>query len=144
MNDATFLMRGIPSHLVGPMWHYAEPFVKRALDHTSGELTHVDIRELCERRDVQLWIVTHGNRAVGALTTEIVQYPQRKHCRVITIGGTGLSDWIGLCDNTLVEWATSQGCDAIEAHVRKGFVPKLAELAYKHKHSTVVKELNHE
>lgn len=142
MND--YLMRGIPAYLVASMWHYAAPYVKRALDHTSGELTHEDVRSLCENRDVQLWLISHGNRAVGAVTTEIVVYPHRKHCRVITLAGSQFAEWIGLVDKTLVDWAREQGCDALEAHVRRGFVPKLADIGYRHKHSVVVKELDHE
>lgn len=144
MTTYGYLMRGIPAHLVAPMWHYAEPYVKRALDHTSGELSHDDIKRLCVERDVQLWLVSHGNRAVGAVTTEIVVYPHRKHCRVITLAGSQFAEWINLVDKTLADWALEQGCDALEAHVRRGFVPKLADIGYKHKHSVVVKELDHE
>lgn len=138
-----FFMRPIPFALVEPMWHYAEPYIKRALDHTSGEVNVDDIKRLCIERDVQLWIVSTGNRSIGAVTTEILNYPHRKHCRVITIGGSVLSEWLELCDNTLSTWATAQGCDAIEAYVRKGLVPKLAVLDWKHKHSIVAKELQH-
>lgn len=140
MNDI-FLMRGIPAPLVGTMWHYAEPYVKRALDHTSGELSAADFRRLAEQRDVQLWLISCGERVVGAVTTEIISYPHRKHCRVITLAGSRFSDWINICDNTLSGWAREQGCDALEAYVRKGFVQKLSDLDYRHKHSIVVKEL---
>lgn len=139
MNE--YLMRGIPAHFVGAMWHYAEPYIKRALDHTAGELTHEDIRALCEARDAQLWLITNGNRAVGAITTELVTYPRRKHCRVITLAGNQFAEWIELADNTLADWAKSQDCAALEAFVRKGFVPKLATIEWKHKHSIVTKEL---
>lgn len=139
----TFLMRGIPSHMVSPMWHYAEPYVKRALDQTSGELTYEDIRRLCEDRSIQLWLVSHDNAVVAALTTEIVQYPQRKHFRVITLGGSGFADWIGLVVKTLDDFAAAHGCDAVEAHVRRGLVQKLLPHGYHHKYSTVVRELPH-
>jgi hypothetical protein len=137
-------MRGIPALAVPTLWHYAEPFVKRALDHTNGELHADDIRALCENRDCQLWLITQGDRAVGAVTTELVNYPHRRHCRVITLGGSRLAEWMELCDNTLCAWATSQQCQGIEAFVRKGLVPKLAEIEWRHKHSIVYKELTHE
>lgn len=137
-------IRGIPAHLVAPMWHYAEPYVKRALDHTSGEISPDDLRAKCEERDIQLWLIAGSNRVVGAFTTEIVQYPRRKHCRVITLAGSGFAEWIGLVVKTLDDFAASTQCDAIEAHVRRGLVQKLVPLGYHHKYSTVVRELQHE
>lgn len=140
MND--FTMRGIPASLIDQLWHYAEPYLKRALDHTSGEVAVADIKQACLNRDVQLWLISRGTRVVAAITTEIVNYPHRKHCRVITLAGSDLASWLELADNTLCTWATEQGCDALESFVRKGLVPKLAPLAYKHKHSVLIKELN--
>lgn len=135
-------MRGIPANAVATFWHYAEPYIKRALDHTSGEVRFEDIRQLCEARDIQLWLISRGTRVVGAITTEIVQYPRRKHCRVITLGGSDFSNWVELADATLCEWAMSQKCAALETYVRKALVPKLAPLAYRHKHSVLIKELS--
>lgn len=137
-------MRGIPANSLPVFWHFAEPYIKRALDHTSGEVTAEDIHNACLARDVQLWLISQGPRVVGAITTEIVNYPRRKHCRVITLGGTAFSEWVGLADQTLCTWAREQGCVALETYVRKALVPKLAPLAYKHKHSVLIKELSDE
>ena len=136
-----FNMRGIPANLVGQLWHYAEPYIKRALDHANGEFTPDDFKGLCEERAVQLWLISKENRVVGAITTEIVIYPRKKHCRVITLAGSDFANWIELADATLCEWAKEQGCAALESYVRKGLVPKMTPLNYKHKHSVLVKEL---
>lgn len=136
-----YLVRGIPSHLVDRMWPFAEPYIKRALDHAAGEFSPDDLRESCRDRDAQLWLVSTGNRVVGAMTTEIVEYPKRKHCRVITIAGSGFDEWIATVDDTLVDWSRAQGCDALEAYVRRGFVKRLDPLGYRHKYSVVTKKL---
>lgn len=136
-----FHIQPIPAQMVPQMWRYAEPYIKRALDHTSGELRHEDVAKLCEAQDMQLWLVASGNRCVGAITTEIVVYPHRKHLRVVTLAGSQFSEWIELADNILVEFATQTQCHAVEALVRKGFVMKLAPLDYRHKYSVVVKEI---
>lgn len=141
MSETVFHIQPIPAQMVAQMWHYAEPYIKRALDHTSGELSFSDLAKLCEAQDMQLWIVAGGNRAVGAITTEIVVYPHRKHLRVVTLAGSQFAEWIELADNTLVAYAEHMQCDAIEALVRKGFVPKLAPLDYRHKYSVLVKEI---
>jgi hypothetical protein len=119
----------------------AEPFVKRALDHATGEILPEDLRSSCERRDAQLWLVSNKERAVGAAVTEIVYYPQRKHCVVLTIGGSGFPEWMEQLDQLLCAWAASQGCEVMEAHVRRGLVPRLAPIGYRHLHSIVYKPL---
>ena len=139
MND--YLFRGIPAPLVQHFWPFAEPYIKRALDHTSGEMHVMDFYHSCINRDMQLWLVSKGDRIVGAVTTEIVNYPHKRHCRVITIAGTAFAEWTGLVDETLSKWAVEQECSAIESFVRKGLVPRMAPFGYKHKHSLLLKEL---
>lgn len=139
MNE--YNIRGIPANTLGTFWRFAEPYIKRALDHTSGELKLEDLRNLCEDRAIQLWLISRGTRVIGAATTEIVVYPHRKHARVITLAGSDFDNWIEMADNHISEWAISQGCQAIESFVRKGLVQKMLHLAYRHKYSVIVKEL---
>lgn len=136
-----FLIRGIPAHLVDHFWKLAEPYVKRALDHTSGEISPADIRYFCKEKLAQLWLVTEGEKVIGCFTTEIVNYTQRRHARIITLGGSHFKEWALQLDIIVCGWAKENGCDAVEAFVRKGFVPILTDLGGKHKYSVVVKEL---
>lgn len=137
-----FHIRGIPANLVDHFWPFAEPFIKRALDHANGEFQPSDLKSYCKDRVVQLWLVSENDRIIAAATTEIVNYPRRRHCRVITLAGSKAPEWTGLLDIILAEWAKQQGCHAMEAYVRKGYVPVLAKHGYKHKYSAVVKEIS--
>lgn len=135
-----YKIQGIPAPLIDHFWKQVEPFVKRALEHNTGEVIASDIRELCKSRDAQLWVVTEGEKIVGVCTTELVNYPQKLYCRIHTLAGSG-RDWLSDLDIILCAWAKQQGCKAIEACVRKGFVPILLNYGGKHKYSIVVKEL---
>ena len=53
-------MKGIPPQGVESLWRFAEPFVKRALDHTFGEISHEDIKEFCKESVMQLWMISEG------------------------------------------------------------------------------------
>jgi hypothetical protein len=141
MPNSEYTIRGIPSQLIERMWEFALPYIKRALDHAAGEIAPDDLKRMCLERDGQLWLVSKGSAVVGAATTEIIVYPHKKHCRVITVAGSGFDGWIDQLDTLLCDWAASIGCDAMEAHVRKGFVPTLAKINYKHLHSVVIKKL---
>lgn len=139
--NARFHVRSIPASLVDRFWQYAEPYIKRALDHTSGEFLPADIRRFCRDDIIQLWLVSEGDRIIGAVTTEIVLYPNCKRCRVVTLAGTKAPEWAPLLDTILEDWARSEQCDGMEAFVRKGYVPILVKRGYQPKYSMVVKEL---
>lgn len=134
-------VRGVPAQAVQQFWPLALPYIKRALEHTHGEVLPADLLARCLERDIQLWLISREKRIFGAATTEIVVYPQRKHCRIITIAGSDFDSWSGNAADQIEEWAREQGCDGMEAFVRKGFVGKLQQLGYRHKQSVVIKEL---
>jgi hypothetical protein len=136
-----FRVRNIPVALVERFWPYAEPYIKRALDHTSGEFLPEDIRSFALQGIIQLWLVSEGNRIVGAVTTETVLYPKRKHCRIITLAGSQAAEWTHLVDTIVADWAKTEGCDAVEAFVRKGYVPTLTKLGFKFKYCAIVKDI---
>ena len=134
-------MKGIPPQAIEGLWRFAEPFIKRALDHTYGEISHEDIKAFCQNSDMQLWMVSEGKRIVGAGTTQIVVYPQMKVCRIVTLAGSDFPEWMNIAHMNLEMWAESMGCEGMECYVRKGFVPKLCGIGYKHKYSVCHKSL---
>lgn len=136
-----YFIQGIPAQFVEHFWPFAEPYIKRALDHTSGELHAMDIKRSCINRDMQLWLVSQEKRIFGAITTELVVYPHRKHCRVITLAGKDFNGWLEIADSTLLAWGKEQGCDALESIVRIGLAQRMKPFGYKHKHSVLLKEI---
>lgn len=136
-----YWIRGIPSPLVEMFWHYAIPYVKRALDYTNGEYEHTDLRQFCMNRDMQLWLVAKPERIVGAITTEIAVYPHRKHLRVVTLAGAEFDQWKRVANTALDDFARMNDCNAVECFVRRGFAKKLEEGGYKLRHCVLIKEL---
>lgn len=139
--NSEYRVIGIPSHLVEHFWHFAEPYIKRALDHASGEMLPEDMRAACMNKDMQLWLISHGERVVGASTTELVVYPRRKHCRIITLAGSHAEDWAADADKLIVAWAREQGCDAVETINRRGFIPKLEKAGYRFRQAVMIKQV---
>lgn len=137
-----YKIRGIPSNLVDRFWPLAAPYVKRALDHTRNEFLPEDIKAYCKDKVIQLWLVSEGERVVAAATTEIIVYPQAKHCRVVTLGGSKAVEWTELLLSVVLnDWAKEQGCTAMEAFVRRGYVKILADYGYKHMYSAVFRDV---
>jgi hypothetical protein len=136
-----YIIKGIPSEGIEVVWRFAEPFIKRALDHTFGELSSQDIAQFCENRDMQLWMIVKGTRVVGAGATQIVLYPQMKVCRIVALAGTEFDQWMDYAHAVIEAWALEQKCAAMESYVRKGFIPKLQGIGYKHRYSVAHKSL---
>lgn len=135
-------IKGLPAEAVPGLWRFAEPFIKRALDHTFGEVSIDDLKAMCMNRDAQLWMIAKGNRVVGAGTTSIVHYPQMKVARILTLAGTEFREWKDMAHAFIEIWAAEQmGCDAVEAYVRKGFVPQLLEIGYRTRYAVCHKSL---
>ena len=134
-------IKGIPAEHVEGLWRFAEPFIKRALDHTFGEVSAEDLKKMCLARNAQLWMAQKENRIIGAGITTIIDYPQMKVCRIITISGSDFDEWKDMCCMHIECWAEAQGCVAMEAYVRRGFVPKLLEIGFRHRYSVVHKSL---
>lgn len=136
-----YILRGIPQQGVEGIWRFAEPFIKRALDHTFGEVSIEDMKRLCLSRDMQLWMVLKDNRVVGAGTTMIIYHPQMKVCRIVALSGTEFKQWKDVAHMGIELWAAEQGCVAVECYVRRGFIPALQEIGYKHQYSVAHKSL---
>ncbi len=136
-----YQIKAIPSRAVDSLWRFAEPYVKRALEHTFGELNCDDIKQACMVENMQLWMILEGKRVVGSGTTSLVLHPQMKVCRIITLAGSDFCEWKDQAHMHIELWAASMGCVAMEAYVRKGFVPKLLEIGYKHRYSVMHKQL---
>jgi hypothetical protein len=137
-----FILRGIPHVMIEKVWPLAEPYVKRGLEHSYGEVSHLDLKRQCLERDGQLWVAyKKSGRIVGAGTTEIVQYPQMKVCRIITLAGSEFDEWMEMSHQIIEAWALEQGCDGIEAFVRRGFVPKLKDIGYQFRYAWLHKRI---
>lgn len=141
MEAKEYSIRGIPFDGVDKLWRFAEPFIKRALDHTFGEISLEDIHQACLNRDMQLWMIVSGSRVMGAGTTMITHYPRMKVCRIVTLAGSGFPEWMDIAHGNIEMWAAEQGCSAIEAYTRKGFVDKLKDIGYKHRYSVCHKPI---
>lgn len=139
MND--YHIRAIPKQNVNAIWRFAEPFVKRALDHTFGEIDAEAIRLFCGDGEMQLWMIVNGSRVVGATTTQLILYPCQKVCRIVTVAGTEFDEWKAASHAVIEAWAMDNACDSMETYIRKGFVTKLKELGYAHRYAVMHKSL---
>ena len=137
----TTFLTGIPSQEIDEIWEACEPFIERASKKGQSEMTSEDIYNFCKDAKMQLWIVFDSEANIKAVvTTEIINYPKKKVCRIITLGGEEIDNW--LHSITVIEaWAEEKGCHAIETFCRKGFIKKLEKYGYEQTYTVLGKEL---
>ena len=132
---------GVPVDMIDGVWMKVQPWINKALEFGNGEFEIGDIYSALIDREMQLWIIYERpeNHIVLAVVTQIVEYPQKKACRVVALGGENHLLW----EERLViieRWAMEQGCSSLEAFVRSGLAKKMKNLGYNSIYTVVSKE----
>ena len=137
----TTYLTGIPSQEIDEIWDACLPFIELASKKGQEEMSAKDIYNFCKDAKMQLWIVFDSDAEIKAVvTTEIVNYPRKKVCRVVTLGGEEIDNWLHSI-SVIEAWAEEKGCHAIETFCRKGFIKKLEKYGYEQTYTVLGKEL---
>jgi|TARA_R110000796_G_scaffold148579_2_gene265452 hypothetical protein len=137
----TTFLTGIPSQEIDEIWEACEPYIELGAKKGQSEMTSKDIYNFCKEAKMQLWIVFDSESNIKAVvTTEIINYPKKKVCRVITLGGQEIDNWLHSI-SVIEAWAEENGCHAMETFCRKGFIKKLEHYGYEQTYTVLGKEL---
>ena len=142
IDDKRFQLIGVPSLSVEEIWPRVEHLIKKGLEHGRGELDETDVLKFLIERVMQLWVVMDmlDNKPVMAGCTEIVNYPRKKICRAVVLGGNHIEEWMSHVKG-IEEWARTKGCDHMDAFVRKGLAKKMAKIDYKQEYVVLGKDI---
>jgi hypothetical protein len=126
----TWLFAPVPGEEVQAVWPEAWSCLKPAVEMTEGKFDERSIIELVRRGNLQLWIASSLDKDERiAVATELVVYPCQKWCRIVFVGGKGLSsafDFLG----TIEDWAMTQGCVGLETGGRPEWGRPLRRFGY--------------
>ena len=133
---------GIPSDRINEVWEDCEPYIEMGNGKSRDEMSVEDIYKRLSEARMQLWLVFNENREIiSVLTTEIIDYPRKTVCRIVTLGGKDLDIWVQDWLETIEAWALENDCVAMETVCRKGFIKKLEKFGYENAYTVLVKEL---
>jgi len=115
----------VEKHEINTLWNDVKDLIAKTNDDVLNEK---DVLEYLKAGHYILWIatVTNSDAIVAAMTVEYVHYPRHKMCRVVTIAGDRMSEWIGDL-NMLEDWALAQGCAYMDMYARRGWKKVLKE-----------------
>ncbi len=138
----TTYLTGIPSQEIDEIWDACVPFIELAAKKGQEEMSTKDIYNFCKDAKMQLWIVFDSDADIKAVvTTEIVNYPRKKVCRVVTLGGQEIDNWLHSI-SVIEALAESNDGHAMETFCRKGFIKKLEKHGYEQTYTVLGKELS--
>jgi len=135
------MIQGITSDYVEQAWEYVEDYIADSLKHGVGEYTTDDIKQLCQSKQMQLWIKWDDEEVKGAFVTQILNYPQMKILLVLLLGGNDFIKWRDEVDEVLQRFGKEHNCKFVEFFGRKGWGNYLKDINYKEQVRMFAKEI---
>jgi hypothetical protein len=107
------------------LWDEVKDSVLTALIEDGGRMTLTDIKDALDAQDMQLWGL-HDGILRAVMVTEIVNYPQMRVIRIVTVSGRDMELWLDKLIETVEAWGGEQGAHAMEFVGRLGWKKVLA------------------
>ena len=89
-----------------------------------------------------LWIIVKDDVIVTALTTRVIQYPNKRGLAVDWVGGGNMVEVLALSQSTLRKCAEDNNCDHIEGYGRKAWGRCLEKYGWKPEYIAYKMELS--
>lgn len=117
----------IPAADVGRTWFLCEPMLAKAMKNGECAYTLPEIKDGCERGVFHLWAWVEDKQIACCGVTHIQDFPSRKICSLMLVGGGKLRSWLKPAFEIMAEWAKRNGCSDMEGYARKGWLRVLPE-----------------
>lgn len=111
----------VPPSAVEGMWPEVEPHLKPSIEMSRGCFEPVDVMAFCVGGGFQLWVAYDGDNLIGAIVTELIDFPRRRMTRAPFAGGKDILKWYAAMDAAVEAWGRSWGATGICAVGRKGW-----------------------
>ena len=100
----------VPINAVYAVWPKVVGYMEDATATTDGKYTARDIYEGLENGVYVLWIIVENDDIIGALTTRIAVYPNRRSMSIDWVGGTKLEELLPMFHPVMAKYAKDNGC----------------------------------
>lgn len=123
------IISAVPPHYLNEVWWPVRQHLEGAAK-TAQKKFHVDdIYRGIAAGNYGLWIVIDptDDSIIAAVTTRLIQYPNRKAMALDWVGGSRMKEWIDLVLKEIKVYAKDQGCQHLEGYGRKAWGRWLAK-----------------
>jgi len=121
----------VPTEYINVCWPQVEEYLEGAAQYTHGRFTASNIYDRIVEDGYILWVAFEDDVILGAVVTNVLDYPQKKVLAMPYCGGVELHRWKDPMLALLRKFAAQVGCQAIEATARKGWAKVFKDDGYK-------------
>jgi len=115
----------VPSGQVREVWKYVKDHLYEAIEASNGRWSPEYVLASLVLNEQSLWVIcdtdTGNGNVVGAATTQIISYPEKRMLAIHFLGGDGFPEWYAELLKVISEHAKKMGCEGIECLARFGF-----------------------
>ena len=106
---------------IDAIWPDVGPILQTAIDKSRGEYQLEDIYRFLHQGTMQLLIAAKDKEIIGAVITEVVQYPRKTALQVTFLAGKHMNQWFDEVVKVTKEGAKTVGADFLQATGRFGW-----------------------
>ena len=113
---------------VPSVWGEVAPLITKAVEHAVEDIDADDFLRPIINGQCYLWIVLDGTEIVSVCFGTLEEYPRTKSFHIYgwsTKSGHQFDEVMETFNDSVITFAKVNGCDFIEAKVRKGLAKKL-------------------
>jgi len=111
----------VPLEVVDQIWDNISKILEKSIATSKGKFSMNDIYDRVMSREYVLWVCTIDDEIVAAITTRLIAYPKKMSMAMDWIGGTKMSEWLPLAQETLEKYAKHNNCSHLEGYGRKAW-----------------------
>ena len=111
----------VPKETVRYIWKDVERVLKTSADTAIGKVNLIDVLHGILNDTYVLWVVFDGEEVIAAITTRIIQYPQRRSMALDWVGGSKMKEWQDMAIEKITDFAMLNNCQHLEGYGRKAW-----------------------
>ena len=115
------IITSVPIEGLDIVWGDVTNVLYKSIETSKGKFHIEDIYKDIQSGYLGLWLIMDENKTIAAITTRIIQYPNRKAMAMDWIGGSRMKDWLPIAMKTLSKFSRENGCQHLEGYGRKAW-----------------------
>lgn len=131
----------VPAPEIEANWHFAEPWVRSAVDEYALLETAESYKARCVDRSAQLWLIRDHDQIIGAGITEIYDTPKGLTCAVPVLAAVSFDDVLKPLFDEVEQWARAEGCVRLQGYGRLGWVRALKPYGWRPRAVEIEKDI---
>ena len=115
------IITSVPKEGLDIVWEDVIRVLTKSIETSKGKFRIEDIYRDVESGYLGLWLIMDERKTIAAITTRIIEYPNRKAMAMDWIGGSRMREWLPIAMKTLSKFSKENGCSHLEGYGRKAW-----------------------